>query len=152
MRKIIVLTALGMAIAATPALAQKNSQQEVMKSCNVSASGKKGDERKAFMKSCLSDGRKAQQEKMKTCNADAGKQGLKGDERKKFMSSCLSAKKDAAVPAAAQPAPAAAAPALSPKEAQQQKMKTCNADAAKQELKGDDRKKFMSECLKAGTK
>ncbi len=94
----------------------------------------------------------AQQEKMKTCNADAGKQGLKGDERKKFMSSCLSAKKDAAVPAAAQPAPAAAAPALSPKEAQQQKMKTCNADAAKQELKGDDRKKFMSECLKAGTK
>ncbi len=96
----------------------------------------------------------AQQEKMKTCNADAGKQGLKGDERKKFMSSCLSAKKDVPAPAAAQPAAAtaAAAPALSPKEAQQQKMKTCNADAAKQELKGDDRKKFMSECLKAGTK
>ncbi len=88
MRKIIVLTALGMAIAATPALAQKNSQQEVMKSCNVSASGKKGDERKAFMKSCLSDGRKAQQEKMKTCNMEAT--GKKGQERKAFMSKCLS--------------------------------------------------------------
>ena len=92
MRKIIVLTALGMAIAATPALAQKNSQQEVMKSCNVSASGKKGDERKAFMKSCLSDGRKAQQEKMKTCNATAGTQALKGDARKAFMSTCLKSK------------------------------------------------------------
>ena len=88
MRKIIVLTALGMANAATPALAQKNSQQEVMKSCNVSASGKKGDERKAFMKSCLSDGRKAQQEKMKTCNMEAT--GKKGQERKAFMSKCLS--------------------------------------------------------------
>jgi hypothetical protein len=29
------------------------------------------------------------------------------------------------------------------------KMKTCNADASKQQLKGDDRKKFMSTCLKA---
>ena len=32
--------------------------------------------------------------------------------------------------------------------AQQSKMKTCNAEAAKQALKGDERKKFMSECLK----
>jgi hypothetical protein len=39
-----------------------------------------------------SPAQKAQQEKMKTCNAEAGKQGLKGDERKKFMSGCLKAK------------------------------------------------------------
>ena len=32
---------------------------------------------------------------------------------------------------------------------QQNKMKTCNADAKTKELKGDERKKFMSECLKA---
>ena len=32
--------------------------------------------------------------------------------------------------------------------AQQEKMKTCNAEAGKKELKGDERKKFMSECLK----
>ncbi|WP_153110743.1 PsiF family protein [Propionivibrio limicola] len=32
---------------------------------------------------------KAQQEKMKACNASAGKKGLKGDERKTFMSECL---------------------------------------------------------------
>jgi len=72
----------------------------------------------------------AQQEKMKTCNAEAGKKELKGDERKKFMSECLGSK---------------AAPAT-----QQDKMKTCNAEAGKKELKGDERKKFMSECLKAG--
>ena len=28
-------------------------------------------------------------------------------------------------------------------------MKSCNAEAKKQELKGDERKKFMSSCLKA---
>ena len=37
-------------------------------------------------------------------------------------------------------------------QAQQEKMKACNADAAKQELKGDERKKFMSVCLKGDKK
>lgn len=83
-----------------------------------------------------SPAQQAQQEKMKACNADAGKKELKGDERKKFMSDCLSAK-----PAAAEPA----APAT-----QQDKMKTCNAEAGSKALKGDERKKFMSECLKGG--
>ncbi|MFJ9992162.1 PsiF family protein [Pseudomonas putida] len=68
-----------------------------------------------------------QQEKMKTCNADATAKALKGDERKAFMSTCL--KK--------------AAPAT-----QQEKMKTCNADATTKALKGDERKAFMSDCLK----
>ena len=71
----------------------------------------------------------AQQEKMKACNAEAGKKELKGDERKKFMSDCLSAKSTSAK--------------------QQDKMKVCNAEAGTKELKGDERKKFMSECLKA---
>ena len=50
----------------------------------------KGDERKAFMKSCLSNKPEAeatQQSKMKTCNAEAA--GKKGAERKTFMSECL---------------------------------------------------------------
>jgi hypothetical protein len=42
-------------------------------------------------------------------------------------------------------APEAAAPA--PKTAQQSKMVTCNADA--KEMKGDERKAFMSKCLSA---
>ena len=61
-----------------------------MGTCNKDAGDKKGDERKAFMKECLSakaDAKSTQQEKMKTCNADA--KGMKGDERKKFMSECL---------------------------------------------------------------
>ena len=32
--------------------------------------------------------------------------------------------------------------------AQQEKMKTCNADATAKTLKGDERKAFMSDCLK----
>ncbi|MGE8406497.1 MAG: PsiF family protein [Pseudomonas sp.] len=69
----------------------------------------------------------AQQEKMKTCNADATAKTLKGDERKAFMSECLKAK---------------------PATTQQDKMKTCNADAGAKALKGDERKAFMSDCLK----
>ncbi len=69
------------------------AQQSKMGTCNKDAADKKGDERKAFMKECLSakaDGKTAQQNKMKTCNADAKTKALKGDERKAFMKECLS--------------------------------------------------------------
>ena len=36
--------------------------------------------------------------------------------------------------------------------AQQEKMKSCNAEAKTNALKSDERKKFMSECLKADKK
>jgi hypothetical protein len=72
-------------------------QQEKMKACNAEAGDKKGDERKAFMSSCLKAGAPAapmtQQDKMKKCNADASAKSLKGDERKSFMSECLKADK-----------------------------------------------------------
>ncbi|WP_028101431.1 PsiF family protein [Pseudoduganella violaceinigra] len=86
------------AFAADPAPA-KTAQQSKMVTCNKEATGKKGDERKAFMKECLSNKPAApaapatQQDKMKTCNTDAA--GKKGDERKAFMKECLSAKKAA---------------------------------------------------------
>lgn len=78
--------------AAAPAA--KTAQQSKMVTCNADATGKKGDERKAFMKDCLSAApakKLTQQEKMKACNADAT--GKKGDERKAFMKTCLSAPK-----------------------------------------------------------
>ena len=81
----------------------------------------------------------AQQNKMKTCNAEATAKGLgegKGDERKAFMKECLSAKPDKATKAAA----GAGA-------TQQNKMKTCNKEAGAKKLKGGDRKTFMSTCL-----
>jgi psiF repeat len=70
-----------------------------------------------------------QQEKMKTCNADAADK--KGDERKAFMSQCLKG--------------GTAAPMT-----QQDKMKKCNVDAG--DKKGDERKAFMSQCLKSDKK
>jgi psiF repeat len=74
-----------------------NSQQDKMTSCNADAKSKNltGDDRKAFMKTCLSAAPppaaplNSQQEKMKSCNADAKTQGLTGDARKQFMSNCL---------------------------------------------------------------
>ncbi|CAN5212792.1 PsiF family protein [soil metagenome] len=65
-------------------------QQAKMKACNADAAGKTGDERKAFMSSCLSNKKlTSSQTRMKTCNAQA--QGKTGDERKTFMSTCLKA-------------------------------------------------------------
>ena len=84
-------TAAPAAAASAPA---KTAQQNKMGTCNKGAEGKKGDERKAFMKSCLSaksDVAPTQQGKMTTCNADVKAKTLKGDERKAFMKSCLSA-------------------------------------------------------------
>ncbi|WDY57474.1 PsiF family protein [Pseudomonas sp. PSKL.D1] len=71
------------------------AQQQKMTTCNADATAKalKGDERKAFMSTCLKkDVPQTQQEKMKTCNADASTKALKGDERKAFMSDCLKKK------------------------------------------------------------
>jgi psiF repeat len=82
---------------AASASAPMTKQQSKMGDCNKQAEGKKGDDRKAFMKTCLSGASAmaapatpmTQQEKMKKCNVDAA--GKKGDERKAFMKGCLSA-------------------------------------------------------------
>jgi hypothetical protein len=98
MKTLLIAAGLVLAFTMSPQ-AQAGAQQNRMKECNAEATGKKGDERKSFMKSCLSEkkaaakgARTAQQEKMKTCNADAKKDALKGAKRKEFMKSCLSNK------------------------------------------------------------
>lgn len=95
-RNIALLAASLFSLAAASA-AIATPQQDKMKACNAEAKGKTGDERKAFMKECLSakkqeatSAKTAQQDKMKACNAEAKTKALSGDERKKFMSSCLS--------------------------------------------------------------
>jgi hypothetical protein len=95
---VAVSLAAGTLSVASAADEKMNSQQERMKACNSQAGDKKGDERKAFMSSCLKGGAPAampmtQQEKMKKCNADASAKALKGDERKGFMSECLKGEK-----------------------------------------------------------
>ena len=83
------------------------TQQLRMKNCNADAREQalKGDERKAFMSTCLKGGSNglaaredakpaatpsAAQLKRKACSAEAKSQGLKGDERKAFISECVS--------------------------------------------------------------
>jgi len=97
-RATMAALALGVALSATfaaaPAFAD-NSQQSKMTTCNAQAAGKKGDDRKAFMKDCLSSIPAAaapmtQQQKMTACNKSAT--GKKGDDRKAFMKDCLSNK------------------------------------------------------------
>ncbi len=116
MKKLLTLLAMGLSIslgaaqaADAPAAgaAAKTPQQNKMGQCNKDAAGKKGDERKAFMKDCLSAKpagtaaapaaaastaakKPTQQEKMKACNKDAGEKKLAGAERKAFMKDCLS--------------------------------------------------------------
>ena len=90
MHKLISLLAIGIALTVGVAHAEekaKTAQQTKMGTCNADAGDKKGDERKAFMKTCLSAKPVTQQSKMKTCNVEAGDK--KGDERKTFMSQCL---------------------------------------------------------------
>jgi hypothetical protein len=100
MKLLITAAAFAFALAAgtaqaadKPAEKAPTAQQNKMGTCNKEAGDKKGDERKAFMKTCLS-AKKAepptQQSKMKTCNASA--KDKKGDERKAHMKECLSAK------------------------------------------------------------
>ena len=114
---VAALLAFGTASAATPAASAAGSaakpmtaQQQRMADCSKQNKGKKGEEYKSAQKACLS-GKSApaaaaapmaaapmaaapmtQQERMKSCNADAGKQALKGDARKTFMSGCLKKK------------------------------------------------------------
>ncbi len=84
-----------------------------------------------------SDAQKAQQQRMKDCNAEAAAEKLEGQKRKDFMKVCLSKGVDEAKKT------------TQAQNAQQEKMKKCNADATAQKLKGDARKQFMSNCLKA---
>jgi len=79
------------------------AQQLRMKNCNAQAKeeGFKGDERRAFMSTCLRSGADAvasadsakaptpAQLKRKACNDEAKAQGLKGDERKEFVRECV---------------------------------------------------------------
>ncbi len=82
-----------------------------------------------------------QQQRMADCSHES--KGMKGDAHKKFMSDCLKSKDSPADVKAAMTKSEGGA-----KTTQQDKMKTCNADAKQKKLKGDERKKFMSDCLK----
>ena len=96
-------------LAAAPAFAgdeaKTHSQQEKFAQCSHDGKGLKGEERQKFMSDCLkghgagkeraAHAREArhepgeQQNRMKSCNEEAGRKNLHGDERRQFMSGCL---------------------------------------------------------------
>ncbi len=80
-----------------------------------------------------------QQEKMKSCNADAKTQGISGEARKAFMKKCLST---AGLPNVSEEE---FEKTVKPADAKE-RMKYCNENAKGK--KGDERKAFMSQCLK----
>ena len=69
-----------------------NPQQEKMKACNAQAGDKKGDDRKAFMKTCLSAAPPAPakpESKMAMCNKKTA--GMNKEDRAKAQSECMKA-------------------------------------------------------------
>jgi opacity protein-like surface antigen len=93
MKKLMILLAAGAFVAAAPAFAADNTQQDKMKACNASAGDKKGDERKAYMSTCLSAKPAAApakpESKMAMCNKKTA--GLDKDARAKAQSECMKA-------------------------------------------------------------
>lgn len=82
-----------------------------------------------------------QQSKFATCAHES--KGLRGEEHQKFMSECLkghdvegAARKDKAHRADDETG------------SQQNRMRTCNEEAGRRDLHGDERRAFMSTCLK----
>lgn len=100
----LALALLGFSVfLALPPDARAGAQQERMRACNKEAKEKalKGDERKAFMSTCLSSGKKdeakstaadnGERQRKKQCAADAKEKSLTGDDRKAFIAECVKA-------------------------------------------------------------
>ncbi|MBK1657986.1 PsiF family protein [Paracraurococcus ruber] len=87
-----------------------------------------------------SPAQQAQQERMRSCNTEAGTRNLAGEARRSFMSECLAGRMP--------PPPVATGNPPNPaQQAQQDRMRTCNAEAGSRNLAGEARRGFMSECL-----
>ena len=82
-----------------------------------------------------SPAQQAQQDRMRSCNAEATARAVPAETRRAFMSECLAGRMPAA----------AAAPAAPPTP--QDRMRTCNAEAGTRNLAGEPRRVFMRDCL-----
>lgn len=143
MKKLITLACLGVAfVASAPALAAgtdaQNAQRAKMGACNKEAKGLKGEDRKAFMKKCLS--------KDYVVKGEAAAKPAAAKVAASGVAATPAGKKATAIPASGIVANAANTAAASGK--QQNKMKTCNEEVKTKKLKGEDRRKYMATCLK----
>ncbi|HEY7580842.1 MAG TPA: PsiF family protein [Acetobacteraceae bacterium] len=102
MPRFICLCYLGLALAGTPALAQNAKPPTPAQA--------------------------QQQQRMASCNAEAGERNLSGDARKSYMSACLGGKMN-----------------------QTTLMKVCNNQATQDKLSSEARKTYLGTCLKKST-
>ena len=81
----------------------------------------------------------SQQSRFATCAHES--RGLRGEEHQKFMSDCLRGERDDGTHETRQAS--ASEPGTHPN-----RMRSCNDEAGKKNLHGDERRAFMSACLK----
>ena len=96
----------------------------------------------------------SQSQRTTECTAQAADKHLTGDARKQFIAGCL---KGHATMAADTSTTEKKSHSGTPTDSehhtpQTEKMKTCNHDASAKNLHGDERKAFMSQCLKGEKK
>ena len=96
----------------------------------------------------------SQTQRMTECNAKAGEKHVTGDARKQFMSECLKgqATTHEGASSAARDSRSRTSPEGEHRMTQGEKMKACNQEASTKNLHGDERKAFMSQCLKGEKK
>lgn len=155
-------------MALTPAQAWANPQHERMRRCNAEAKEQtlKGEERKAFMSTCLRGRHEAGAAPAAAGTAPAAAPAAAGvDGPGEVVKAPVAAAVTAAAAPAAMAAPAAAAPApttAAPTTAapttvaaaetasaeDKARAKACNRSASEQSLRGAKRKAFVAECLK----
>ena len=155
-------------MALTPAQAWANPQHERMRRCNAEAKEQtlKGEERKAFMSTCLRGRHEAGAAPAAAGAAPAAAPAAAGvDGVGEVVKAPVAAAVTAAAAPAAMAAPAAAAPAPTTAAAttaapttvaaaetasaeDKARAKACNRSASEQSLRGAKRKAFVAECLK----
>jgi hypothetical protein len=94
-----------------------------------------------------------QSQRMSECTAQAADRKLADDARKQFMSDCLksaSTSADASAVTAKTPRPHKSEEAGH--SSQTEKMKTCNHEATAKNLHKEERRQFMSDCLRGDKK
>ncbi len=96
----------------------------------------------------------SQTQRMKECNAQAGEKHLTADARRQFMAECL--KGHATMPEETsgreKDSPSGGSTGSEHHTTQGEKMKACNQEASAKNLHGDERRAFMSQCLKSEKK
>ena len=144
-------------MALTPAQAWANPQHERMRRCNAEAKEQtlKGEERKAFMSTCLRGRHEAGAAPAAAgaapaaAPAAAGVDGAGEVVKAPVAAAAAVAPAAMAVPAAATTAaPTTVAAAETASAEDKARAKACNRSASEQSLRGAKRKAFVAECLK----